>query len=176
MRRVPGVALPRRVHLGTPLVVQRPRLDDGKGTVVSGNFVWGDQEVVTYFGPPGHIVSLPRDGGSVVLLARSAVTVSGNGYEIRGSSHLEAGEARRFTRWGGLEGWLSEKIVMTDMPVAPVAGSGEKGNGLLVVTEAPVHVVRDETRERGGSHVRTVIRAPVGGLTMTSNGSRKGVR
>jgi hypothetical protein len=163
MRRVPGVNLPRRVHLGTPLVVQRPRLDDGKGTVVSGNFVWGDQEVVTYFGPEGHIVSLPRDGGSVVLIARSAVTVSGNGYEIRGEVYLLAGDARRFTRWEGGGGWQVEKIVLTDMPALPVAGSGSSGgNGIAVVTEAPVHIVRDETRERGGSYVKVVTRAPVG--------------
>ena len=158
VRRVPGIALPRRVHLGTPLVVQRPRLDDGKGTVVSGNFVWGDQEVVTYFGPPGHIVSLPRDGGSVVLIARSAVTVSGNGYEIRGKVSLDAGDARRFTRREGAGGWVSEFVDFPSLPAAPVAGSG-----IAHVTEAPVHVIRDETRERGGSYVRAVIRPKVGG-------------
>jgi hypothetical protein len=104
----------------------------------------------------------------VVLIARSAVTVSGNGYEIRGEVHLLAGEARRFTRWEGAGGWTSRAIDMpAELPAAPVAGSG-----IAVVAEAPVHVVRDETRARGGSYVRAVVRAAV----QKSNGVGKVVR
>jgi hypothetical protein len=128
--------------------------------------------MLTFEGPPGHIVSLSLDVDEIVLLARTAVTVSGNGWTIDGNISglctLNAGDARRFTNWHDSGGWHSAPVDMPKaLPAAPVAGSG-----IAVVAEAPVHVVRDETRSRGGSHVRSVVRAAV----QKSNGTGKVVR